>query len=325
MSDTSNSNISAKRDFIRLSNAKEPKTGVLFSTYVTDYLARKGARIKESTRNSNRTMLYHIKAFSELYNADIYINSITEEFLDCFVTYLENLKLKQNYMNMLVGSIQSVVTRACRDGYLIDPSYMNANVDKCDVFSVYLSANDITRIYYYKGLNKSQERIRDLFIVGCLTALRYSDYSTLDSSNFQNDVIVKIAKKTGKEVKIPIHQHVRQLYAKYNGNLPRDISNQFFNRQIKEICKEIGFDEVITYTYVRGGQLITESKFKWELISSHTARRSAATNMYLTGRLKTYEIMTITGHKTERSFFRYIKIMTSDIIDRIKGDSYFKI
>jgi hypothetical protein len=52
----------------------------------------------------------------------------------------------------------------------------------------------------------------------------------------------------------------------------------------------------------------TDTKPKYEFISSHTARRSAATNMYLTGRMKTYEIMSLTGHTTEKSFFRYIRV-----------------
>ena len=79
-------------------------------------------------------------------------------------------------------------------GFAIDPTFNDVQMDNEDSFSVFLSMNDITRIYYYKGLTKAQEKIKDLFIIGCLTALRYSDYSTLDSSNFQNDYIVKITK-----------------------------------------------------------------------------------------------------------------------------------
>lgn len=60
--------------------------------------------------------------------------------------------------------------------------------------------------------------------------------------------------------------------------------------------KEIGFDEKFTYSFTKGGKIQNVSKYKlWELVSSHTARRSAATNMYLTGRMKTYEIMQLTG------------------------------
>ena len=46
---------------------------------------------------------------------------------------------------------------------------------------------------------------------------------------------------------------------------------------------------------------------KWQLVSTHTARRSFATNMYLMG-VPSITIMRITGHKTEKAFMRYIKL-----------------
>jgi len=91
------------------------------------------------------------------------------------------------------------------------------------------------------------------------------------------------------------------------------------------ICKKIGFDDNITYSYTRGGNIVSETKKKWELISSHTARRSAATNMYLTGRMTLLEIMNITGHTTERSFFKYIRIGSESLSKQISGDPFYRI
>jgi hypothetical protein len=48
----------------------------------------------------------------------------------------------------------------------------------------------------------------------------------------------------------------------------------------------------------------------WELISTHTAPRPFATNEYLAG-TPSLTIMAITGHKTEKSFLRYIRIFPS--------------
>ena len=85
--------------------------------------------------------------------------------------------------------------------------------------------------------------------------------------------------------------------------------------------KEIGFDDKYTFSFTSGGVLNTVTKYKWELISSHTARRSAATNMYLTGRMKTFEIMQLTGHTSERNFFRYIKVTSEQSASQIAGDT----
>ena len=184
--------------------------------------------------------------------------------------------------------------------------------------------NEISRIYYYKGLTKSQERIRDLFIVGCLTALRYSDYSTLTADNFQDGYIVKLTKKTKTKVRIPIHDFIKEIVAKYNGTVPGGYCIQYFNKYLKLIMKQIGFNEKYTYNFTKGGVLVTETKEKWQLISSHTARRSAATNMYLTGRMRTFEIMSLTGHKSEKNFFRYIKVTAEDKAKAISSDIFFR-
>jgi len=88
--------------------------------------------------------------------------------------------------------------------------------------------------------------------------------------------------------------------------------------------REIGLNDLVTYSFTKGGKLVTVTREKWELISSHTARRSAATNMYLTGRMKTFEIMKLTGHKTEQNFFRYIRLTSEDTARSISGDSFLE-
>ena len=92
----------------------------------------------------------------------------------------------------------------------------------------------------------------------------------------------------------------------------------------RQRLKEIGLNDLVTYSYTKGGRLITVTREKWELISSHTARRSAATNMYLTGRMKTLEIMKLTGHRTEQNFFRYIRLIGDDTARSISGDMFFR-
>ena len=134
-------------------------------------------------------------------------------------------------------------------------------------FAVFLSMNEITRIYYYKfrkqDSRRAKEKIRDLFVVGCLTALRYSDYSTLTLDNFQNDFIVKRTKKTNVTVKVPMHEYVREIIAKYGGNIPNGRCIQYFNKYLKLIMREIGLTDKITYSYTVGGKIKTVTKEKW--------------------------------------------------------------
>jgi integrase len=270
----------------------------------------------------------HINRFSQLYDCDIYTNSVTEEFLDDFIIYLQNVGLRHNTIVGYIQKIQSMIRKASQYNYAVDNTYDEIHMHEEESHSVFLSMNEITRIYYYKFIHqdkrKARERIRDLFIIGCLTALRYSDYSSLTRDNFQDGYIVKRTKKTNVTVKIPMHDYVYEIIEKYNGDIPGGLCIQYFNKYLKVIMKEIGLTDKITYSYTIGGKLKTVIKEKWELISSHTARRSAATNLYLTGRMKTLEIMKLTGHRSEQNFFRYIRLNNEDTARSISGDNFWK-
>jgi|SRR5665647_3204825 len=315
---------SGKRDYINRLVESEPKTGVLFRDFVSETALRKSKRMSPMYTKNYATLIYHLDGFSAEFEADIFTNSIGEEFLDDFVLYLEGKDLRQNYIVNLLSLVKSMAAKAGKYGYAVDASYDDVEIKLEPSFSIFLSMNKITRIYYYRGLSKKQERIRDLFVVGCLTALRFSDYSTLTPDNFAKDFIIKVTKKTKAKVTIPLHDYVREILAKYSGNLFFGLSIQYFNRAIKDICKQIGFNDDVKYSYTRGGKIVSETKQEWELISSHTARRSAATNMHQTGRMTTYAIMQITGHTTEKSFFRYIRTSDEDKAAQIAGDNFFR-
>lgn len=273
-------------------------------------------------------IIKHIEAFSEEFDCDIYTNSVTAEFIDDFIVYLEDQGLRHNTIVGYIQKIQSLVRRASQYNYAVDTTYDEIDLREEPTNAVFLSMNEITRIYYYKFLKqdkrKARERIRDLFVIGCLTALRYSDYSTLTKDNLQNGYIVKRTKKTNVDVKVPAHDYVKEIFEKYGGDVPCKLCIQYFNKYLKVIMREIGLNDPVTYSYTKGGQLVTVTKEKWELISSHTARRSAATNMYMTGRMKTFEIMKLTGHRSEQNFFRYIRLTSEDTAREISGDSFWK-
>lgn len=299
-------------------------TGVLFADFIRDTTARRARRISDGHRRNIDTLVFHIENFCSKNDVVLYTNSVTAEFMDDFLAYLESRGLKKSYIKSIIDKLKGFAKRAGFYGYKVDPSYDEVDVDSEAASAVFLTMNEITRIYYFRGLTRFQERIRDLFVVGCLTGLRYSDYSTLTPDDFQGDFIVKMTRKTRRKVIIPIHDYVREIYRKYDGEVSPGLTIQHFNRYIKMICQRIGLTDPVTSNFTKGGRLVTMTTQKWEMISSHTARRSAATNMYLTGRLKTYEIMAITGHSTESAFFKYIRITSEDTAKRVQGDVFFR-
>ena len=314
-----------KKDYVDRSALLEPKTGVLFSDFIAKTMVRKSRHMGASYEKSYKTLIYHLNKFSEMNNAVIYTESVSCEFGDDFIDYLEGQNLRCAYIKYILTLVRSMIRKAANYGYAVNPTHDEIDIRSEEQFSIFLSENDITRIYYFKGLTKKQERIKDLFVIGCTSALRYSDYSTLNKSNFQDGYIHKVTKKTNKMVVVPMHGYISQIYDKYNGDLSFNLSIQYFNRAIKKICKQIGFNDEISFSYTKGGALRQETRPEWELISSHTARRSAVTNLYLTGRMRVRDIMSISGHSDEKSFFRYVKVTKNEIATKLNSDMYFKI
>jgi integrase len=116
----------------------------------------------------------------------------------------------------------------------------------------------------------------------------------------------------GEEVIIPCNPLVMEIFSKYENNqnkLPRSFSGQKFNEYIKEVAKIAGFTE-------RGRLISDPDKELYQCISSHTARRSFATNYYLQG-FPTIDLMKITGHRTEKAFLTYIRVSKLDTAKRL--------
>ena len=310
------------KNYINDNHIDSPIRDKLLVDFIMEMVNKKNKSI--SYKSQYKVLMKHVNEFSEKYDCTIYTNSVTEDFIEDFIGYLRDKNMRNNTVKGLIEKIKAMTKKAGNYGYAVNRTFDEISVPEEDTCSIALSMNEITRIYYYTGLTKKQEKIRDLFIVGCLTGMRYSDYSTLTSDNIQKDIIIKKTKKTGVTVHVPVHSYIKELLEKYNGELPKDISIQHFNRSIKTICKKIGLTDKVVFTRTVGHNVVTDTYEMWQVISSHTARRSAATNMYNSGRMKTLQIMLITGHTTEKNFFRYIKIGREENAKNISTDLFFR-
>jgi integrase len=116
---------------------------------------------------------------------------------------------------------------------------------------------------------------------------------------------------------------IKEILRKYSGDLPSIISNQKMNKYLKEIGNRAGLKQTVTISITKGGMRMDRNYKKFELITVHTARRSFATNMFLAG-ITTISIMKITGHKTEKSFLKYIRISQEDNALKLAEHPFFK-
>lgn len=309
----------------RLTPSRNYSVDKSFIEFVRDYLNRSHRTDRYKTMYINT--LNHVISFCELYNLkDIYTDSIGVEFSENFIHYLKADKgLMQNTVKGHLERLHAMLHKAMLYGYQVDNTYKEVTIENEEVTAVFLSMTEIIRIYYFDRLTKFQEEVRDHFVMGCMTGLRYSDYSRLNESNFNTDTnIIHIkTKKTGVVVSVPMHRFVREILKKYNYQLPKPRCIQYFNRCVKEICKNVGLADYIHWERTVGTEVVTKKVQKWEMISSHTARRSFATNMFLQN-IPTYRIMLITGHKSESSFFKYIRVTREENAATLQGHLFFQ-
>ncbi|MBW8522166.1 site-specific integrase [Chryseobacterium chendengshani] len=189
-----------------------------------------------------------------------------------------------------------------------------------ETVDTYLNPSEIDLIYNLDLTNdNSLDNVRDLFIIGLWTGLRISDLKRINQFLFtKKTIVISETQKTGIKVEIPIHHQVRNTLTKRNNELPKNISTQKFNDYIKEVCRLAGITE-ITLGNIKNPKTNRKEKGhypKYLLITSHTARRSFATNLYGT-ELSDKAIMSITGHKSHTQFLKYIKTTDKEHIEKV--------
>lgn len=301
------------------------KTSMLnkdFFQYFEDFVTRtsKGERLSPKTKRkialtTNKgytTTLNHLKKFKLVYNRKIDFDTIDLQFHNDYIAYLTNkIGLSNNTIGDHIKRIIVILSDAKRLGMNVNPSFESGHFFKPseETDNVYLDQTELSLLEDIDLANHPKlDRVRDLFLIGCYTGLRYSDYSTLKPEDFKDGFIEIKQTKTGKPVVIPEHPVVKKILDKYNGQLPRSISNQKTNAYLKDLGEMIPeLEKECSKTYTKGGVTETLLSPKWKMISSHTARRSFATNEYLAG-TPTLTIMAITGHTTEKMFMKYIKL-----------------
>ena len=170
------------------------------------------------------------------------------------------------------------------------------------------------------------EVARDVFLIGCYTAQRFSDFSRIKKENIQLlDNSVKVIRlvqdKTNETVIIPIKPELDYLLNKYNGDVPK-IWEQKLNLHIKTVGEKAGINSLIPIEKMRGGRIVKSVIPKHDLIKTHTARRSGCTNMYLAG-IPSIDIMKISGHKTEKEFLKYINVTKEETAQSLSMHPYF--
>ena len=273
---------------------------------------RGGQTIDYKTKREYARTYYYIQEYEKKRKIRLEFRSITQTFFNDFVAFLQELGLSTNTIWHKTVSLKAVMKAANEQELTDNTKYqLFKNVSE-ESQAIALSENELDILARFDFSSSARlERTRDLFLVGCWTGLRFSDFTRIREENIKDDMITIQQQKTNEFVTIPLHPVFLRIWEKYNGNLPGNISNQKFNDNLKDVCREAGLTEHVIKSITKGGKKQTTIYEKWQLVSSHTARRSFATNLYKSG-FPSISIMQITGHKTESSFLKYIKVTNEE-------------
>jgi integrase len=214
----------------------------------------------------------------------------------------------------------------------LNPSYSEVYIPNYIPSKISLTPEEISHIYHFKigqeptysfrskkvlKLRKNKietlERVRDMFVLGCNLGQRYSDLVRISPENFRNGQFSIVQQKTGNKCFVPISlmsidsRITYTILEKYNYRAPfgGDINN--YNSYLHELLYHIG-EDFMQNVYIDNkinGVIMRETKRRYQLISSHSARRSFATINTLRN-IPRSKILRATGHSSEKAFMRYI-------------------
>jgi len=291
------------------------------------YIEEKKGKVSPDQIKDYKSLKKHLTNFKEHSSQAVTFRNLNLKFYNEFMDYLfykaekpdGTIGLLTNSAGKVVRLLKGFVNYqiAKRTIPAIDLTHFKVVEEETD--AIYLSEKELASIYNLDlSDDKELEEIRDIFIVGCYTGLRYSDLSILSSDHIdiENGFINLKQRKVHKAVVIPMIDYVPDILKKYNYDLPK-VTSYKFNERLKELGKKAKLKQKIEVVRKKGNVRVKEVHQKWEMMSSHTCRRSFCTNMYLSG-FPAEELMRISGHKSPSAFMRYIKVDNMQSANRLK-------
>ena len=340
----------------------EEKNKMTLNKFITEFITEieDGTRQTESGRNYSPSTIKCIKHGMTIFKKFERSAGVMYDFEDIdlkmynkYTSWLRKQEYNINSIGKYVQQLKMILDVSFSEGYHANTIWKDKRFKgkRIDVDSIYLTKEDLAKLKSVDLSNYSEgySQALDIFMVGVWTAQRVSDYNNIGKEdistyttreivdepdpNDSNKTIAKIVtreitvinirqQKTGAKVTIPCSSELVEILKKYNYEIPH-LEDQVINRYIKEIAKAAGLTELIEIETTKGGVSKMERIPKYDLIMTHTARRTGATLMYLSG-MEIYDIMKITGHSTPAMLKKYIKADQLEVVDKIvKKYNYF--
>ncbi len=253
-----------------------------------------------------------IADFTEFYLYDLRFETITIDFYEKLRDYaFEERNTLNNYFGRTISVIKAFMNWSLDRGYHSNTEFKRFKRMQDNIEVIYLTMEELMTLYNHNFSSKRLNYVKDFYCFGCFTGLRFSDIKALRSSNvYQDHLKLNIQKTKTIDQTIPLNNYAKEILARYKDTLYEplpSISGQKFNLYIKECCEIAQINTLVNTTRYIGQRRVDKVQPKYQLITSHTARKTFVTNSLILG-MKEMVVRNITGHKDEASFKRYVEI-----------------
>jgi len=251
-------------------------------------LSPKRQKLKPSSISSYKTTQRVIDKFQRQAKINLTLKDFSQSDIDKFSDFLiidEEFAMNTHAKSMM--DLLQIIKYAIKQKRIPAAKMVELVFDtrREETDSIYLTEDEILQLLEINEFaDPIHEQVRDVFVLGCFTGMRFSDYSTIDTSAIRNNRLEFVQKKTGGKVTIPIHPVVNAILKKYDNSLPLVPENNEFNRIIKIVGEKlpslhVPFTKQVTYKR----ELTEFVAMKYSYLQTHTARRSFCSNEYLKG------------------------------------------
>lgn len=295
---------------------------------------RVGCRGTKITKGSLQAMRQAMKKWDEFQcdrGQEIDFMDVDMHIYREYCSWLIGQDYSANSIGKCIKILKQVLKYAEEDFFSVNQAYRSRafKVHSVRTDAIYLTREDLDAL---EAVDLSQMppcwiAARDIFMIGVWSAQRVSDYNNLSWENIFEEEITTLRltqKKTGKRVVIPCCHELRSILGRYKGKPLPHLYDQKINDIMKQIGRLAGLDTPVEIRSTKGGITTSHILPKWQLIQTHTARRTGATLMYLSG-MDVYDICKITGHSSIQTLERYIKASELETVKKITAEyDYFK-
>ena len=241
------------------------------------------------------------------------LNQINDDYLADFMNFLFRQKYKNSTTARMLKNFKRFLRWAKNNNHYTGNSHetfkpkLKASVGKNVV--IFLTPEELDQLIAFDPKSAKLQKVKDIYLFLCFTGLRISDYLLLKKSNFIENNIVITTKKTNDNLIIPLNDYSKEIAEKHNYDLPK-ISAQKFNNYLKELAKLAEINTPVHDFYYIGNERFETIVPKYELLTSHTGRKTFVVNAIILG-IPAEVVMSFTGHADYKSMKPYLSIVKS--------------